>query len=561
MSTSNEQAAALARCVTNNYNIIIIRSPKDLSLSPSPATYSMEPHEEVWASDEEEDSDFSLSVEDHYDYSEETRLTFVLPKPALWDEPTHVSHTQCADAVAALEGSLSVLCRERQLAVFDIERGITLLVSPLLPFDVYSLSVEPDLGWVVCGGCERTAEHYNVALLRLQREEGAHQPLALPILRAFAIGRVSPRFGSHDQVNSVRFGCSLQSASAAAPPVRVRVLLVGSQDKSVYCVAVPAPLPDGSLAPGPQALLAKHTFRTAINCACASPDGRWLAAVGDLEEVYVLGSETGFLDAERCTRAGFSYTLRFNDLLLPVRDQAGCQYVVWSGDSARLAVSSDTLNAVAVWSLPQSPLPVSAPAPHCRFTQHQLPCLSLAFLPHSHTLAFAEAGRCIYLADVDACARADAWRRPLTQRLSPYYLRRCGMQLLLLQNNLTTASAHRTTGLCVSAEGHLLVTLRRGLFQFTVLPDWSRAMHMHAPLAFRRATRALLLCAAALPPGAEEPPNLASLPRELVLHIIALAAAPQSAWLPARLDEAKELFHNLVEEEEEEDEEEDYIVI
>jgi hypothetical protein len=536
----------------------------------------MEPHEEVWASDEE-DSDFSLSEEDPYDgedplhdmvedlYGEGSnseRLTFVLPEPAVWDEATHVSHTQCADAVAALEGSLSVLCRERRLAVFDAERGITLLESPLLPFDVYSLSVEPDLGWVVCGGCERTAEHYNVALLRLQRdEEGA--PLALPILRAFAIGRVSPRFGSHDQVNSVRFGCSLQSASAAAPPVRVRALLVGSQDKSVYCVAVPAPLPDGSLAPGPQTLMAKHTFRTAINCACASPDGRWLAAVGDLEEVYVLGSETGFLDAERCARAGFSYTLRFNDVLRPVRDQAGCQYVTWSGDSARLAVSSDTLNAVAVWSLPQSPLPISAPAPHCRFTQHQLPCLSLAFLPHSHTLAFAEAGRCIYLADVDACARADAWRRPLTQRLSPYYLRRCGMQLLLLRNNLTTALApeapHRITGLCVSAEGHLVATLRRGLFQFTVLPGWSRALHMHAPPAFRRATRALLLCAAAQPPGAEEPPNLASLPRELVLHIVALAAAPQSAWLPARLDETQELFHHMREEEEEE--EEDYIVI
>ncbi len=496
-----------------------------------------------------------------------------------------MAHQQCADTLAPLEGSCVVLTQRRRLAIADTAQGRLLLESPALPFDVYrcarpvmlkwrfaacsqllqltrhaaaalcSLSVEPELGWIVAAGCERTAEQHNVGLLRVRRNEDGSLG-ALLLVRTFGVGRL--RHGSRDQANSVRFGVSLQPQPPAGgteapqlrpplPPLpRVRVLLVGSQDKSVYVLPVPPPQPDGSLPAGNFAPRCTHRFPTAINCAAASPDGRWLAATGDLEEVYLVGGGDGFLDTTRVT----IHVLRLDEghTRTAALDPRGCQYVAWSCDSARLAVSSDTLNAVAVWAVP--PDAAEPPTPWCRISQHDTPVLPLAFLPGSHKLAYAEAMHRLYVADVDVMAQMDAWRRPLTRQLGSAYLQRCALQRLVLRPaalpvpqapQLWEPPQHRITGLCASADGHLLAALQRGICQFRILGGWSRELHAHFPAAFRAAARALLLCAGQPPPPPGQPPALASLPPEIVLHIIALAATPQTDWLPPRLSPEEEM--------------------
>jgi hypothetical protein len=45
--------------------------------------------------------------------------------------------SQCADALAPAGGSLIVVGRARQLALFDADAGAVLAQSPRLPFDVY----------------------------------------------------------------------------------------------------------------------------------------------------------------------------------------------------------------------------------------------------------------------------------------------------------------------------------------------------------------------------------------------------------------------------------------
>ena len=55
-------------------------------------------------------------------------------------------------------------------------------------------------------------------------------------------------------------------------------------------------------------------------------------------------------------------------------------------------------------------------------------------------------------------------------------------------------------------------------------PPWSPQQHARFPPAFRSAVAALLLDS--------RPGNFASLPAELLQHIVGLAAYPLSAWAP-----------------------------
>jgi hypothetical protein len=458
------------------------------------------------------------------------------------------------------------------------------LLTRALAARAASLTVEPEEGWVVAAGCERGENRINIALLKICRAAAADddapaaEEWAVKLAcQEFGVGRVSRGGQSRSQVNSVRFGWSLRHApppdaacgSAAAapqpPPLHtgsplslVRVLLVGSQDRHVYVFPVPQPGLDGRLLPGEMRPLAVVPCPSAVNCAASSPDGRWLAATGDREEVYVTGSDAGFLEragseatATACVPQVLRLTSsqRFNNDL-----PAGCQYVAWSPDGARLAASSDTLHAVAVWAVPPRGS-FDAFVPLARFSEHVRPVLALTFLPRApggaQLLAWAEIEANAYVADVDFAAASDAWRRPLRASLGRGYLRRCGVQRLrlpvpapavgeMLQLHQHQQLPRRITGLCLTRSDRLLVAQRHTIFEYSTVGGWSKEQHALFPAAFRAAVRTLLLAAAAPPPPPGEGPGVCGLPRDAIAQIIVLLAQPPAAWLPARPDAAAE---------------------
>lgn len=481
-------------------------------------------------------------------------------------------HEQCADAVLSLGGQwVCVACdsrhvqvlrleeRERQgrqgVAAFQLpqERGLAAVpamgsvrglgsqgISPLLPFHVYSMSSEPSTGWVVLGGADRSNAHHNIGLLRLTSDEASHPEWM--IAATWSCGRADPRTGAVDQVNSVRFAMALQRHAVTGQVQRRPVLLVGSQDRHVYIFPVPpAPTPrarDEGAAPvvAPQPMCT-HAFPTAINCACASPDGRWLAATGDREEVYLVGGPAGFVD----DLAGLQ------PLVLPVKhsslhaenDMRGCQYLSFSADSRYLAVSSDSVRAVAVWELPLDG--VGIPREFCRMINHKSPVLALCFIGDSHQLAYATKFSELHVVDMTAMARVeDAWNRPLNRGVGMDYLRKLGVQRLSLDfeddGPMMWSANHilreRINGLCTCGPTDLLVALPDALIRLRAVTAWSKELHNLFPPPVKAAVRLLLLCSHSRgQPEPGETPTLCSLPPDLMLRIIACAAFPQWSWL------------------------------
>ena len=453
-------------------------------------------------------------------------------------------HQQCADSLCAVTQAVVAVGREtRQLSLLDTRTGEVLDTSRRLPFSVYGTAVDLESGLLAVAGNERTDENFNVALLRLRSDDGGALTIDSSATRTFGVGRLSR--GSRNQANSVRFGCSLQLALRegvdALRPTLVRVVIVGSQDRSVYVYPV--------LAEGTPRVLVQHRFETAVNCAAASPDGRWLAATGDTDAVYVVGSETGFLEAAGCER----HALRLTRRQRLMHEQAGCQYCVWSADGQRLAASSDTLHAVAVWAVP-APGAHAEFVPLARFAEFPRPALALAFLPStadgSHLLAWSELDSNIYVADVDYAGANDAWARPLYNSCGEREMCARGVQRIRLP---TPAAAqpelyappgylNRITGLCC-AENALFVAQTTRISKFPILAAWSKEQHARFPIAFRRAVRTLLLGAAQstlTDESVASRPLLTCLPKEVVLLIIAHAAMPRTCWLPARLSQEDE---------------------
>lgn len=81
-----------------------------------------------------------------------------------WSERTKVSHTQCADTLAHLDGPLVLLGKEQRLAVLDMETNAVVGQSMALPFVIFSIAVHAESGWVAACG-DAHGENQNVALL------------------------------------------------------------------------------------------------------------------------------------------------------------------------------------------------------------------------------------------------------------------------------------------------------------------------------------------------------------------------------------------------------------
>jgi hypothetical protein len=493
-------------------------------------------------------------------FSDDPRRARWLHMKQFWEVQTHVSHNQCSDALASLGGSQLCLVKRRVVSLFDTERGVSVCDSPSLPFDIYGLAADVTSGWVAAGGAQRTSSHHNVALLRLVHEGDS---TSWVVSHTFTCGEIDPATGS-DQVNSVRFAAVSQPAAGGEGVAAMRtVLIVGSQDAHVYIYPLP-PVPAvgaSSADARPPRPLRVHTFPVAINCACASPDGRLLAAAGDREEVYLCGGDAGFVDDDGTARHQTLHIM--DDDPTPEFEPAGCQYLAWSADSRLLAASSDTVDGIAVWAV-HPDYSTRPPEPLARVLHHDSHVLALSFVGASHVLAWAEQLNVVHVADVDHLAALGAgrscWKYPLYRNCTLTYLRTLGMQrLYLVPPKAPSASLMwqpsgepgRITGLCACGPADILVALPHAIFRLQAITEWSRELHPQFPASFHVAVRTLLLCANQQPPlpgqGAAAPPTLSSLPPEILLRIIAFAAVPPSSWLRstrASAEEELELLEN-----------------
>ncbi|CAI5507917.1 unnamed protein product, partial [Closterium sp. Naga37s-1] len=94
-------------------------------------------------------------------------------------------------------------------------------------------------------------------------------------------------------------------------------------------------------------------FPMPLNFALVSPNGEWIAVVGDLAAVCVLDRASGFRVSGMASR---------RIPLASIGAAHGCQYLAWNPSSSLLAVSSDTLEAVYLWGVSRTSQPRASEA-------------------------------------------------------------------------------------------------------------------------------------------------------------------------------------------------------
>lgn len=131
-------------------------------------------------------------------------------------------------------------------------------------------------------------------------------------------------------------------------------------------------------------------FGVPLNMAAASPDGNWIAVVGDHKKVHLLDQKNGFADRELPFEpARFDYDFLDTDI------EVGAQYCTWNSSSSLLAVTSDALHAVFVFSVPSGQLVMRVEG----FIRSVLP---VTFAPWSdNVLIFAEESKMLHVRVVD----------------------------------------------------------------------------------------------------------------------------------------------------------------
>lgn len=284
------------------------------------------------------------------------------------------------------------------------------------------------------------------------------------------------------------------------------------------------------------------------NLAEPSPDGRWIAVVGDTQAVFLVDQQAGF----------DWHPLRF-DLVNPrarrwvqahVENdrERGAQYVAWNSSSSLLAVSSDALFAVFVFD-PHSRQMV------LRIENHIHPCLCIGFAPwDDRMLIYSEESKRVHIRRVPeagagaarqgaagsqqggGCAAVDA-RNDLmadvgegTQLLQLPIVPPSGAQGGEEEQEQRGNRRRRVTGMKLSREGDLLVTTRQGvMLRYFLSAGWTQEQHHSWPPAYRAAVEAMLFCAHQQQHGRVS--GLWRLPLPLLLHVMMLAAGRRSDWM------------------------------
>lgn len=299
-------------------------------------------------------------------------------------------------------------------------------------------------------------------------------------------------------------------------------------------------------------------YQGPVNCAAPSPDGRWLAVVGDFPEVLLQDAKHG-------------YSMQYMNVLpfktSGARSHAwravqGCQYVAWNESSSHLAASSDTLRAVRVWSVSRPDGPSSRhatrrhrPADVARASlvgsfgergEYPQPCLAVQFDSlDDRVLYFLERSGRLHAVDTrrpDRAAQKVHVRHRLKRSGAPAH-RSCpgghaaeeacaaaSCEFVFLWDQMARLRfSGKLTGLVASCRHGVLVSSRNCTLQYTPHTRWSPELHSLFPKKFKEAARTVLLAAHS---GHESGgTGLRLLPAEVIHSIIGASAMPVSLWV------------------------------
>eukprot|EP01026_Neomeris_dumetosa_P033082 TRINITY_DN2631_c0_g1_i1.p1 TRINITY_DN2631_c0_g1~~TRINITY_DN2631_c0_g1_i1.p1 ORF type:complete len:484 (+),score=53.23 TRINITY_DN2631_c0_g1_i1:206-1657(+) len=238
-------------------------------------------------------------------------------------------------------------------------------------------------------------------------------------------------------------------------------------------------------------------FEEPINYVELSPNGRWIVVGLDSTDVTILSRSNDFkLDG----RLLLNLSNGLGDVDAGPR---GVQYCAWNSSSTLLAASSDEVNCVSVWSVPEFELVV-------RLSRHERPCLAIKFVTESF-LAYVEESSYCHLVDVN------------------YPLQ--GHQVLYIDEEEQSEDSSnygqqssKIAGLGVSHTGEVVVAVDgRFSYKWKLINNWSKNDHSRFPTKFKQAVKVLLS-------SSKTSTQLGSLPQPVVLKIIRMAAMPLADW-------------------------------
>jgi hypothetical protein len=432
---------------------------------------------------------------------------YMLPDGEPIPSVTGMNHAQGSDSVGAASPGRLLVTGPRDVRVLDASetpaRGTTLGTSEKLPFQVYSVTYDPDAALVAVCGAHGLADDVNLAVFRLadvssrrRRDAGAgattdvdadrdananananadatvgSSPDARDPDRAPGSGwgtddsvmfipvaekgvGVVGRYG-REMLNCVRFGKLARAEADDGVSTSTRnVLVCASQDEHCYVLSIDVkgdngpggePGDDGDASsvesgsdggqggrgarrrPRLDATLVeevKLNFPVAVNAAAASPDGRCVAVVGDVDFVMVNGGARGYGASARSERLPIDGDPETLNVI--TGEPQGGMYAAWSPDSRYLAATSDSLHAVAVWRVHVSTSTSRAEGGEdlrCHrvayLRDHAHPCLPITFLPSDpNIVVWAERGGRVHAYDL-RCAVAAAASTSSAVDLSP----------------------------------------------------------------------------------------------------------------------------------------------
>ena len=362
--------------------------------------------------------------------------SYLLADGAAIPHATSMTHHQGSDAVGAAGPGVLLVTGPRDVRALDATSGPTRgdvlgQTAEKLPFQVYSVSCDEARRLVaVCGAVGYGDRNVNLAVFRLRENnsDSENTPVARPPggggsssspsssltfvpVAEKGVGAMS-EYG-REMLNCVRFGKLATGASPSAAELAKDVLVCASQDGHCYALSVEL---EGD-AHADLTEEARIDFPAAANAAAASPDGRCVAVVGDADFVRLTGGPRGYSAAAAPITHFLPVDGDPGSVGVVTGEPQGGMYVAWSADSETLAVTSDSLHAVAVWrvtvaneDLPMSTLPdrVLSARRVAYLRDHAHPCLPVTFLPSDpRVLVWAERGGRVHAYDLRAAERED----------------------------------------------------------------------------------------------------------------------------------------------------------
>lgn len=273
----------------------------------------------------------------------------------------------------------------------------------------------------------------------------------------------------------------------------------------------------------PTETVAFGPFPGPCNLAVASPDGRWIAVVGDFEMVFLLDQDNAFCEKSLPFSASSQIVER-------EEVDRGSQYCAFNSLSTSLAVSSDSLHAVFVYSLPSGTLT------H-RLQDFVKPILPIQFAPWDpNILVFGEYQSRVHVHQVSNAVMdlGDTDKLSTNENIENN-----PEEFNFLENLASKESSHhqllqisrqRIKGMCMTENGDLLVLARGSLYRYFYDMPWEPDRTFLWPPAFRHVAKAFLLCYYRAISMEKEISILRSLPQSIVVNIIRCLGGTLRDW-------------------------------